>query len=81
MTISAAPDLTIIQPGEGRSGTLGTIGVDFKFWGADTGGTLSVVEHPFPVGALVPAHLHAVGIRWNDREDHYARRVGVREGR
>ena len=36
MTISAAPDLTIIQPGEGRSGTLGSIGVDFKFWGADT---------------------------------------------
>ena len=80
MTISAAPDLTIIQPGEGRSGTLGSIGVDFKFWGADTGGTLSVVEHPFPVGALVPPHLHTledeysivtegeIGFRSGDRE-------------
>jgi len=65
MTISAPPDLTIIQPGEGRTGTLGSIGVDFKFWGADTGGTLSVVEHPFPVGALVPPHLHT-------REDEYS---------
>jgi quercetin dioxygenase-like cupin family protein len=80
MTISAAPDLTIIQPGEGRSGSLGSIGVAFKFWGADTGGTLSVVEHPFPVGALVPPHLHTledeysivtegeIGFRSGDRE-------------
>src|SRR6476469_10325853 len=80
MTISAPPDLTIIQPGEGRTGTLGSIGVDFKFWGADTGGTLSVVEHPFPVGALVPPHLHTrkdeysivtqgeIGFRSGDRE-------------
>ena len=77
MTISAAPDLTIIQPGEGRSGTLGSIGVDFKFWGADTGGTLSVVEHPFPVGALVPPHLHT-------REDEYSivteGEIGFRSG-
>jgi mannose-6-phosphate isomerase-like protein (cupin superfamily) len=80
MTISAPPDLTIVQPGEGRSGHLGSIGVDFKFWGADTGGTLSVVEHPFPVGALVPPHLHTledeysivtegeIGFRSGDRE-------------
>ena len=77
MTISAPPDLTIIQPGEGRTGTLGSIGVDFKFWGADTGGTLSVVEHPFPVGALVPPHLHT-------REDEYSivteGEIGFRSG-
>ena len=77
MTVSAAPDLTIIQPGEGRTGTLGSIGVDFKFWGADTGGTLSVVEHPFPVGALVPPHLHT-------REDEYSivteGEIGFRSG-
>jgi mannose-6-phosphate isomerase-like protein (cupin superfamily) len=77
MTISAAPNLTIIKPGEGRSGTLGSIGVDFKFWGADTGGTLSVVEHPFPVGALVPPHLHT-------REDEYSivteGEIGFRSG-
>jgi len=77
MTISAPPDLTIIQPGEGRTGTLGSIGVDFKFWGADTGGALSVVEHPFPVGALVPPHLHT-------REDEYSivteGEIGFRSG-
>ena len=77
MNLSAPPDLTILQPSEGRTGTLGTIGVDFKFWGADTGGTLSVVEHPFPVGALVPPHLHT-------REDEYSivteGEIGFRSG-
>jgi quercetin dioxygenase-like cupin family protein len=80
MTISAPPDLTIVQPGEGRSGTLGSIGVDFKFWGADTGGTLSVVAVPFNNGAIVPPHLHTledeysivtegeIGFRSGDRE-------------
>ena len=77
MTVAEAPALTIVQPGEGRNGTLGTIGVDFKFWGADTGGTLSVVEHPFPMGALVPPHLHT-------REDEYSivteGEIGFRSG-
>src|SRR5678816_3860027 len=77
MTISAPPDLTILQPGECRTGTLGSIGVDFKFWGKDTGGTLSVVEHPFPVAALVPPHLHT-------REDEYSivteGEIGFRSG-
>ena len=48
-----APPLTVVRPGEGRAGDLGSIGVAFKLWGQDTGGALSVVEHPFPVGALV----------------------------
>ena len=77
MTISAPPDLTIIQPGEGRTGTLGSIGVDFKFWGADTGGTVAIVEHGFPPGALVPPHLHT-------REDEYSivteGEIGFRSG-
>ena len=37
----------------------------FKFEGADTGGALSIVEHPFAVGALVPPHTHT-------REDEYS---------
>lgn len=72
-----APPLTIVQPGEGRSAFLGSIGVDFKLWGADTGGAISVVEHPFPVGALVPPHLHT-------REDEYSivteGEIGFRSG-
>jgi quercetin dioxygenase-like cupin family protein len=57
--------VTVVQPGAGRVGDLGAIGVVFKLWGSDTGGALSIVEHPFPVGALVPPHLHT-------REDEYS---------
>ena len=71
------PPLTIVQPGEGSSGTLGSIGVDFKLWGIDTGGAVSIVEHPFPVGALVRPHLHT-------REDEYSivteGEIGFRSG-
>jgi quercetin dioxygenase-like cupin family protein len=71
------PPLTVVRPGEGQTGDLGSIGVDFKLWGHDTGGVLSVVEHPFPVGALVPPHLHT-------REDEYSivteGEIGFRSG-
>jgi quercetin dioxygenase-like cupin family protein len=75
-----APPLTVVQPGEGIPGDLGSIGVVFKLWGHETGGALSVVEHPFPVGALVPPHIHTqedeysivtegeIGFRSGDRE-------------
>jgi mannose-6-phosphate isomerase-like protein (cupin superfamily) len=69
--------LTVVSPGEGGTGDLGSIGVAFKLWGADTGGALSIVEHPFPVGALVPPHLHT-------REDEYSivtdGEIGFRSG-
>ena len=72
-----APSLTVVQPGEGRTGDLGTIGVAFKLWGENTGGAISIVEHPFPVGALVPPHLHT-------REDEYSivteGEIGFRSG-
>jgi len=71
------PPLTIVQPGEGIEGNLGMIGVAFKLWGRDTGGSVSIVEHPFPVGALVPPHMHT-------REDEYsivtAGEIGFRSG-
>ncbi|MDX6319356.1 MAG: hypothetical protein QOD35_2756 [Nocardioidaceae bacterium] len=77
MTTIDPPPLTIVQPGDGGSGTLGSIGVDFKLWGDDTGGAVSIVEHPFPVGALVPPHLHT-------REDEYSivieGEIGFRSG-
>jgi mannose-6-phosphate isomerase-like protein (cupin superfamily) len=76
-----APPLTIVQPGEGRVEDLGDgLGVAFKLWGTDTGGSIAVVEHPFAVGALVSAHLHTredefsivtegeIGFRSGDRE-------------
>jgi len=43
----------VVQPGDGGQGDLGSIGVLFTLWGRYTGGALSIVEHPFPVGALV----------------------------
>jgi quercetin dioxygenase-like cupin family protein len=71
------PDLTVVPPGTGTEGFLGSIGVVFKLWGKDTGGAISVVEHPFPVGALVPPHSHT-------REDEYSivteGEIGFRSG-
>ena len=71
------PPLTVVVPGEGQTGDLGSIGVAFKLWGRDTNGALSIVEHPFPVGAIVPPHLHT-------REDEYSivtqGEIGFRSG-
>ena len=54
-----AARLTVVQTGEGRAGRLGPgVGVVFKIEGADTGAALSIVEHPFAVGALVRPHIH-----------------------
>ncbi len=51
--------LKVVEPGGGRIGRLGPgVGVHFKIDGEDTGGALSVVEHPFNVGALVRPHVH-----------------------
>lgn len=72
------PPLTVVEPGEGRTGDLAPgIGVQFKLWGEDTGGALSIVEHPFEVGALVPPHIHT-------KEDEYSivleGEIGFRSG-
>jgi quercetin dioxygenase-like cupin family protein len=77
MTYTNAPELTVVAPGAGAEVYLGSIGVVFKLWGKDTGGAVSIVEHPFPVGALVPPHLHT-------REDEYSivteGEIGFRSG-
>jgi quercetin dioxygenase-like cupin family protein len=77
MSSIEAPPITVVQPGGGQHGNLGTIGVVFKLWGHDTGGALAIVEHPFPVDALVPPHLHT-------REDEYSivteGHIGFRSG-
>jgi len=76
-----AVQLKVVQPGAGRVGGLAPgVGVVFKIDGADTGGALSIVEHPFAVRALVPPHVHTledeysivlegeIGFRSDDRE-------------
>jgi quercetin dioxygenase-like cupin family protein len=77
----AASRVKVVRAGEGRAGGLAPgVGVVFKLDGADTGGALSIVEHPFAVGALVPPHIHhledefsivmegEIGFRSNDQE-------------
>jgi uncharacterized cupin superfamily protein len=55
----------VVQPGEGRSVSLGGMGVVFKVSGAETGGAFAVVEHPIDPGRLVLPHVHL-------REDEYS---------
>ena len=53
------PMLKVVEPGAGDTGTLAPgVGVQFKIDAEDVGGRVSVVEHPFAVGALVPPHVH-----------------------
>ncbi len=47
-----------VKPDEGRSVSLGGMGVIFKIGGADTGGAFAVVEHPIEPGRLVRPHVH-----------------------
>ena len=81
LDVATAARLTVVRPGEGRVGGLAPgVGVIFKIDGADSGGTLSIVEHPFAIGALVPPHVHhledefsivlegEIGFRSNDQE-------------
>lgn len=79
--VASATQVKVVEPGGGRRGHLAP-GVDviFKIGGEDTGMALSIVEHPFEVGALVPPHTHTledeysivlegnIGFRSNDQE-------------
>jgi len=57
---------TVIGPGDGKAGFLGSIGVRFMIDGEDAGGDFSLVEHPMSPRALAaPLHRHA-------REDEYS---------
>jgi quercetin dioxygenase-like cupin family protein len=56
----------VVGPRDGKSGTLGTIGVRFMVDGGESGGGFSLVEHPMPARALAaPLHRHT-------REDEYS---------
>ena len=57
---------TIIGPQDGRTGDLVTLGVRFMLWAEESGGTVSIVEHPIAPRALAaPLHRHS-------REDEYS---------
>jgi mannose-6-phosphate isomerase-like protein (cupin superfamily) len=56
----------IIGPTEGKAVDLGSLGVRFMIWSEESGGGLSLVEHPIPARTLVaPLHRHS-------REDEYS---------
>ena len=60
-SVTHAATLKVVQPGGGRAGKLAPgVGVVFKIDGEDSAGALSIVEHPFEVGALVPPHVHTL---------------------
>ena len=69
--------LTVLQGPHGPDRSIGSIGVGFRLGNEDTGGQVAIVEHPFPVGALVPPHVHT-------REDEFsivtAGAIGFRSG-
>jgi mannose-6-phosphate isomerase-like protein (cupin superfamily) len=57
---------TIVGPGDGKAGFLGTIGARLMIDGAASGGGFSLVEHPMAPRALAaPLHRHT-------REDEYS---------
>jgi mannose-6-phosphate isomerase-like protein (cupin superfamily) len=68
----------VLGPTDGKTGSLGSIGVRFMIAGKDSDGYVSLVEHPMPARALAaPLHRHT-------REDEYSfvleGRVGARLG-
>lgn len=56
----------IVGPGDGKAGSLGSIGVRFMVGGDESGGGFSLVEHPMP-----PRHL-AAPMHRHSREDEYS---------
>ena len=72
MHTSPAPK--IVGPRDGKAGSLGSIGVRFMIDTEETGGTVSIVEHPIPPRTLAaPLHRHT-------REDEYSSVVEGRVG-
>lgn len=60
-TSGHATQVKVVEPGGGRAGELAPgVGVVFKIDGKDSGGAVSIVEHTFAVGALVPPHIHTL---------------------
>lgn len=77
VAMGRALPLTVLPPPQEPDRSIGAIGVGFRISGDQTGGQVAVVEHPFPVGALVPPHVHT-------REDEFsivtAGAIGFRSG-
>ena len=56
--MQAAAQGRVVGPEVGDSVDLGGLGVVFKIGADQTGGSVSIVEHPMEPGRLVPPHVH-----------------------
>ncbi len=67
----------MMEQDEGKTVWMGGVGVTFKLYGKDTGGSFSIVEHPLQPRSLVPPHMHT-------KEDEFSivvqGKVGARVG-
>jgi quercetin dioxygenase-like cupin family protein len=65
MSVTHGAVLTVVQPGQGDVATIPGFGAVLKLTSQSTSGLVSIVEHPFPVGAVTAAHRHT-------REDEHS---------
>src|SRR5262245_66401674 len=65
MEVPGVPALAVVQPGAGEQVHIPGVGAALKLYSQDTGGVVSIVEHPFSVGMITAPHMHS-------REDEYS---------
>ncbi|WP_327287751.1 cupin domain-containing protein [Streptomyces sp. NBC_01198] len=58
MTGEGAQGVNVVLPGKGEEVTIPGFGATYKLYGRDTGGEVSIVEHPFAVGIITAPHRH-----------------------
>ncbi|RAV18124.1 cupin domain-containing protein [Mycolicibacterium sp. GF69] len=59
MSAISSAALTVMRPGEGDAVAIPGFGAVVKLTSRTTGGLVSIVEHPFPVGTITAAHRHS----------------------
>src|SRR5262245_10636895 len=65
MDVRWVPALKVVEPGAGEQVHIPGFGAAFKLYSQDTGGVVSILEHPFSVGMITAPHMHS-------REDEYS---------
>lgn len=58
MSVPDGAVLKVVPVGDGDVVDIPGFGAVFKLTSSTTGGLVSIVEHPFPVGAITAAHRH-----------------------
>ena len=58
MTGGGAQGVNVILPGKGEEVAIPGFGATDKLYSRDTGGEVSIVEHPFAVGFITAPHQH-----------------------